>query len=626
MGERGYYRVEKQVDKQYCVTCSIHEVCILLLTSDLVKITNTISNSTCQIVVEKRLKKLARDFQDGKHEGSMISSVTVDSLTQDDQETWREIRKEFENIGISVAAFEANKSFIMQWFESAISSGAFMEGYDPEDTKSETESVRSITLLDEPTATRFALTANPPREDRSTTSIVPAKSQPQTIGSDRHGGKSNDLRLPQNLPSSISTTIIAPIDEVPSKKVPRIVSLFSWAVNQEKSFRNALSTSPKNYAKARRCLDNGVDINVEIFKDHHLMPLPETALFHFARIGDLPTLKWILEQGINPGNTPPNRDKYNTGSVLPKVLSQKYGHGPNFEVAQMLLDYGAEIDGIGCIYSDCLHSALHAAVIHKKIGVVQWLLDRGANPRLQESRRFDSNINRSIADAPDETIFHTAARVGNLDTLQLLLDKGVDVDILNALSQSALIAAVQCCMSGTICITGTITWLLDHGANVNLIDSVNGSPLYYAAFKNQRSNAARLLIQRGASIDYIEVLYRMSAVRYALNNSYDDIALLFLATHKDMGEIDSLGNTLLHAAALGACLKSYKRLIALGLSPHAINNRGEKPYRAAQDFFERGFFGGRDVSDIQRKLRASQLRTFLLNANLGVNHPNTIVS
>ena len=44
---------------------------------------------------------------------------------------WREIRKKPESIGISVAAFNANKGFILEWFQDALESGAFDE--DPPD-------------------------------------------------------------------------------------------------------------------------------------------------------------------------------------------------------------------------------------------------------------------------------------------------------------------------------------------------------------------------------------------------------------------------------------------------------------------------------------------------------------
>lgn len=51
----------------------------------------------------------------------------MDSLNTEDRVSWRTIRKELEEIGISVAAFEANWDFIMSWLSHAIKTGAFQE-------------------------------------------------------------------------------------------------------------------------------------------------------------------------------------------------------------------------------------------------------------------------------------------------------------------------------------------------------------------------------------------------------------------------------------------------------------------------------------------------------------------
>lgn len=68
-----------------------------------------------------------QELRAGKHENSVISHQTVDSLDTDERQRWRAIRKELEESGISVAAFEANKDFIMNWFKTATEAGAFEE-------------------------------------------------------------------------------------------------------------------------------------------------------------------------------------------------------------------------------------------------------------------------------------------------------------------------------------------------------------------------------------------------------------------------------------------------------------------------------------------------------------------
>ena len=74
-----------------------------------------------------------REFRDGKREGSIISTQTVDSLSMDERQAWRAIRKELEDIGVSIAAFDANKDFIVNWLKTAIVTGAFEEEAAEED-------------------------------------------------------------------------------------------------------------------------------------------------------------------------------------------------------------------------------------------------------------------------------------------------------------------------------------------------------------------------------------------------------------------------------------------------------------------------------------------------------------
>ena len=77
--------------------------------------------------VHKELDDFLQEFRDGKREGSVISTQTAGSLCTNDKQVWRTIRKELEDIGIAVAAFNAHKAFIFEWFMDAIISGTFKE-------------------------------------------------------------------------------------------------------------------------------------------------------------------------------------------------------------------------------------------------------------------------------------------------------------------------------------------------------------------------------------------------------------------------------------------------------------------------------------------------------------------
>jgi hypothetical protein len=66
-----------------------------------------------------------QEFKEEKREGSVISTQTVDSLSVDEKQVWRTIRKELEGISITVAAFDANEALILEWFTNAVTNGAF---------------------------------------------------------------------------------------------------------------------------------------------------------------------------------------------------------------------------------------------------------------------------------------------------------------------------------------------------------------------------------------------------------------------------------------------------------------------------------------------------------------------
>ena len=51
----------------------------------------------------------------------MISVQTIDSLTKDDRAMWRNIRKELEDVGITLDAWQTNHGFIMNWFVRMVS-------------------------------------------------------------------------------------------------------------------------------------------------------------------------------------------------------------------------------------------------------------------------------------------------------------------------------------------------------------------------------------------------------------------------------------------------------------------------------------------------------------------------
>jgi hypothetical protein len=82
---------------------------------------------TSQMVVEQKLRKLIKEVQEGKHDGSQLSVRSLDSLEMDERKRWRTIRKQLEAVGITIAAFEENSAFIIDYMQDTIASGALEE-------------------------------------------------------------------------------------------------------------------------------------------------------------------------------------------------------------------------------------------------------------------------------------------------------------------------------------------------------------------------------------------------------------------------------------------------------------------------------------------------------------------
>jgi hypothetical protein len=86
------------------------------------------SCSASQANVEKKLNDSLQEFKEGNlREGSVISTQTINTLSMNDKQLWHTIQKELEDIGIMVAAFDANKDFIFKWSTNVIPNGAFKE-------------------------------------------------------------------------------------------------------------------------------------------------------------------------------------------------------------------------------------------------------------------------------------------------------------------------------------------------------------------------------------------------------------------------------------------------------------------------------------------------------------------
>ncbi|KAH0534140.1 hypothetical protein FGG08_007266 [Glutinoglossum americanum] len=80
-----------------------------------------------QARIEAKLDKLVNEIRAGKRSSTVVSSHTIESLSKYDQAAWRQLRKELEDMGISVAVLNEHRQFITDWLKKAIEDGVLQE-------------------------------------------------------------------------------------------------------------------------------------------------------------------------------------------------------------------------------------------------------------------------------------------------------------------------------------------------------------------------------------------------------------------------------------------------------------------------------------------------------------------
>jgi ankyrin repeat protein len=190
----------------------------------------------------------------------------------------------------------------------------------------------------------------------------------------------------------------------------------------------------------------------------------------------------------------------------------------NIDLMKILLDHGACTSSENCIG----HSAMTAAVVLSRtwdglfpvtepdprplqillaaggrfgileavllndVDLARHRLDEGADPDTGEHRYYG-------------TILMNAAELGYREMVNLLVDRGANMEATDDLGQTALIVAAG---AGRLEI---VTMLIDRGANINAVDWCGGSALARAAIKN-RLDVVASLVSRGAKRDIFDAV------------------------------------------------------------------------------------------------------------------------
>ena len=145
--------------------------------------------------------------------------------------------------------------------------------------------------------------------------------------------------------------------------------------------------------------------------------------------------------------------------------------------------------------------------------------------------------------AYDQNSFVQKAAEGDTQAVGYFLEAGMDPNVTDEKGNTALIAAAK---EGH---QGIVEMLLDKGADIEGRDAkFGGTPLIWAAIRGQ-TDTVKLLLQRGADINAVEEKNGMNAIILAAIKGNDQIIEILLENGADVNSGDKDGRTPLMWAA-----------------------------------------------------------------------------
>jgi ankyrin repeat protein len=183
----------------------------------------------------------------------------------------------------------------------------------------------------------------------------------------------------------------------------------------------------------------------------------------------------------------------------------------------------------------------------------------------------------SARDGAGNSILHYAAQWKLDRHIPLIVKKGLDPDVPNAVEEPPLFMAVK------VDSPTTIMALLEAGAHIDIRDS-QGSSSLHAAVRWNAVAAAQTLIANGVNIN-THALNGMTPLHDSIRMGITRIEILLINSGADLEVRDNEGNTPFMEAIIAGYRGSAERLASAGADTGARNSRGDTPLHiaAAQD-------------------------------------------
>lgn len=418
--------------------------------------------------LEKKLNLLIAEVRAGKREGSVISTQTFDTAAPNDRETWKALRRELEDIGISPSVISEKRQFIIAWFQEAVAAGKLDEDAPSDDHGSDV----SLFASEEPAG-------GSPDETVATRELSSMMIEAPTTEQATDGASVPSAHRLSWQPADVSHP--RPSREKTNSQL-RVTYLLNKLRGRDKQFLEAAMEGDVSIMKI--LLEKGVDTQTRGGKKN-------TALHVAARNRNEEAVILLLIKGA---------DVHATNEAGETALHHAAAGGSQ-RILHLLLDKGADLE----LRSSTQSTALMFAAEGGYLSLVRLLLNRGADVK--------------SVDFYDDTALHVAARPGSEAVVQLLLDMGADIDSKNRVGNTALT-----CAAG-LGYESVVRLLMKNGADIESKSRHDFTALSFAALKGHESTV-RLLLEEGAKIESKETGGETALMRAASSGNEATVRLL----------------------------------------------------------------------------------------------------
>ena len=193
-----------------------------------------------------------------------------------------------------------------------------------------------------------------------------------------------------------------------------------------------------------------------------------------------------------------------------------------------------------------------------------------------------------------KTSLHWSVQRGRLDVVELLLSRGVEINVKNLYGETPLDLAVQ---NGELDIA---KFLVEKGADINVTDNRGDTLLHRAAERNQKDLVV-FLIDVGADMS-VQNNIAETPLGTAVRREYKDIVEFLISKGADINEITNRGEAVLHRTVRYGRKDMAEFLIEKGADVNIKNKSGQMPLDIA---VERGHA---QIVEILRKHGAKEDR------------------